>query len=60
MNQLTEIYNIRLTKQQLDVLKKLADCKVNVSEFIRQSISEKLKRDWKVIKENNKKLKLPF
>jgi hypothetical protein len=60
MKQLTEIYNIRLTKQQSEVLKKLANYNVNVSWFIRLAIREKLQRDWSFIKEKQEKLKLPF
>ena len=43
---------ISFTQQQkkaFDVLKKH---NVNVSQFIRTAIKEKLKKDWKIIKEN--------
>jgi hypothetical protein len=33
---------------------------VNVSQFIRIAIKEKLKRDWKSIKEKSEKINYPF
>ena len=55
-------YNIvkplRISEEQDSTLKKLKDYKVNVSQFIRDAIKEKLKRDWKKIKE--KKSDCPF
>lgn len=54
------IHKVRLTEQQrqaFDVLKKYD---VNLSQFIRQAIKEKLQRDWKQIKEDKHKIKLPF
>ena len=41
----------------LDILKTYD---VNVSQFIRQAIKEKLQRDWKTIKENKSKDYCPF
>lgn len=38
----------------LDVLKSKG---VNVSQFIRQAIKEKLRRDWKEIKEKHERIK---
>ena len=33
---------------------------VNISDFIRTAIAEKIKRDWKGIKEQNRKQDCPF
>lgn len=60
MKQLTETYSIRLNKKQSETLQKLKDHDVNISDFIRLAIKEKLQRDWKQIKENKEKIKLPF
>ena len=60
MNKYTVIHTIRFSKQQAESLKKLKDYNVNVSQFIRQAIAEKIKRDWKQIKEKKERVKLPF
>ena len=51
MNKYTVIHTIRFSKQQSESLQKLKDYDVNISQFIRIAISEKIKRDWKQIKE---------
>jgi len=50
MKQFTERQVIMISKTQANSLKILKSKKVNVSQFIRQSIKEKLERDWKEIK----------
>lgn len=60
MKQLTEIYTIRFSSQQSENLQKLKYYDVNISQFIRLAIAEKIKRDWKQIKENKQRVKLPF
>ena len=60
MNKYTVIHTIRLSKQQAESLKKQKDCDVNISQFIRLAISEKIKRDWKQIKEEKQRVKIPF
>ena len=60
MDKLTEIYTIRFTKNQVLSLKKLKKYDVDVSNFIRIAISEKIKRDCKQIKEKKERVKLPF
>ena len=60
MDKLTEIYTIRFTKNQAESLQKLKDYDVNVSQFIRLAIAEKIKRDWKQIKEKKERVKLPL
>ena len=60
MNKYTVIHTIRFSKQQSESLQKLKDYDVNISQFIRIAISEKIKRDWKQIKEEKQLVKLPF
>ena len=60
MNKYTVIHTIRFSKQQAESLQKLKDYDVNISQFIRIAISEKIKRDWKQIKEKKERVKLPF
>ena len=60
MNKLTIIHTIRFSEKQAESLQKLKDYDVNVSQFIRHAIAEKIKRDWKQIKEKKERVKLPF
>ena len=60
MSKYTVIQTIRFSSQQAESLQKLKDYDVNISQFIRIAISEKIKRDWKQIKENKQRVKLPF
>jgi hypothetical protein len=57
--QLTYKKVISFTEQQKKSLKKLEEYDVNVNEFIRIAIREKLSREWKGIKES-KDNKCPF
>ena len=60
MTKLSVIQTIRFTEKQAESLQKLKDYDVNVSQFIRLAIAEKIKRDWKSIKEKKERVKLPF
>ena len=60
MTKLTVIHTIRFSEKQAESLQKLKDYDVNVSQFIRLAIAEKIKRDWKEIKEKKERVKLPF
>lgn len=60
MKQLTVIKTIRFTGKQAESLQKLSDYDVNVSQFIRSAIKEKISRDWKSIKEKKVKNICPF
>jgi hypothetical protein len=63
MEQLTEIYHVRFSKQQAKSLEVLKKHNVVMSKFIRQAVKEKIQRDWKNIKtdfDNSKKEKIPF
>ena len=51
---------IGFTKKQKDSLEKLSLYGVNVNDFIRTAIKEKIQRDWKEIKESKNKYKCPF
>jgi len=51
---------IMISESQHKSLEILKSYNVNISQFIRQAIKEKLHRDWKTIKENKDKLKIPF
>ena len=60
MTKLSVILTIRFSEKQAESLQKLKDYDVNVSQFIRIEIAEKIKRDWKQIKEKKERVKLPF
>lgn len=60
MQQYTEKQTIRISKIQRQSLTILESKGVNVSQFIRLAIKEKLQRDWKSIKEKSEKIKCPF
>ena len=60
MAKLTNNYTIRFSDEQINSLNKLKDYDVNISKFIRLAIAEKIKRDWKQIKEEKQRVKLPF
>ena len=60
MSKLIVIHTIRFSEKQAESLQKLKDYDVNVSQFIRLAIAEKIKRDWKQIKEKKERVKLPF
>jgi hypothetical protein len=51
---------LSFTKQQKKAFEVLRKYDVNVNDFIRIAISEKLKRDWKSIKEKKEQIYLPF
>lgn len=51
---------IGFTEQQQKAFNTLEEHNVNVNQFIRQAIKEKLKKDWKSIKEQKERIKLPF
>lgn len=51
---------IGFTKIQQNAFKILESYGVNVNQFIRLAIKEKLKKDWKTIKEKKEKVYCPF
>lgn len=58
--QLTKSKTIRFSEVQMNSLDILENYGVNVNQFIRLAISEKLKKDWKTIKEKKEKIICPF
>lgn len=60
MKQLTKSKTIRFTETQMNSLVILENYGINVNQFIRQSVKEKLQKDWKQIKESKNKDKCPF
>ena len=51
---------IGFTETQKKAFETLEDYGVNVNKFIRLAVAEKIKKDWKTIKENKLKTKCPF
>lgn len=45
---------IGFTEQQRNSLEKLSFYGVNVNQFIRQAVKEKIQKEWVMIKENHK------
>jgi len=60
MKQLTKSKTIRFSETQMNSLSILENYGVNVNQFIRLAVKEKLQKDWKTIKENKLKTKCPF
>jgi len=59
-NQYTYKKQIGFTQTQRKSLLKLQKYGVNINQFIRQAISEKIKHEWKFIKEKKERIKCPF
>jgi hypothetical protein len=51
---------IGFTETQKKAFETLEDYGVNVNKFIRLAVAEKIKKDWKTIKESKNKIKCPF
>jgi len=60
MKQLTKSKTIRFTEPQMNSLNILQNYGVNINQFIRLAVKEKLQKDWKEIKEKKEKIKYPF
>ena len=60
MRQLTKRKTITFSEMQLDTLNILQNYGVNINQFIRLAIKEKLQKDWKEIKEIKEKMKDTF
>jgi hypothetical protein len=56
----TKVKVIKITDTQFQTLKKLESYNVKVSDFIRDAISEKIKRDYEELKPKPKKEYCPF
>ena len=60
MKQLTKSKTIRFNETQMNSLNILQNYGVNINQFIRLAVKEKLQKDWKEIKEKKEKIKYPF
>jgi post-segregation antitoxin (ccd killing protein) len=60
MKQKTIKQEFRISVDQWSTLQVLSCYGVNISQFIRTAIAEKIKRDWKEIREKKVKTKIPF
>lgn len=60
MEQYTEVTTIKLSKIQKQTLAKLKERKIKVSQFIRDAISEKLRRDASELIVKPPKIFIPF
>ncbi len=60
MKQLTKSKTIRFSETQMNSLTILESYGVNVNQFIRIAVAEKIKKDWKTIKEKKEKIICPF
>ena len=56
----TEILKVRISKEQKQTLEKLKEYNVNVAQFVRNAIKEKLEREKVEIITNYKSLECPF
>lgn len=60
MKKYTETKVIRISEVQLRTLQKMKDYKVDVSQFIRDAISEKIQREYSELIPKPKKEYCPF
>ena len=60
MKNYTKIKHLRITEAQHNTLVKMKSYNVDVSEFIRQAIKEKIKRDYNNLIPKPKKEYCPF
>jgi hypothetical protein len=60
MKQYTFKKLLSFTEQQKNAFNELERHDVNVNQFIREAIKEKLQKEWKTIKENKTKEYCPF
>jgi len=60
MKQYTQTKVIRITKTQLMTLHKMKSYNVDVGKFIRDAISEKIKREYQDLIPNPNKIIIPF
>jgi len=58
--QLTKSKTIRFSETQMNSLAILETYGVNVNQFVRIAVAEKIKKDWKTIKEKKEKIICPF
>jgi hypothetical protein len=51
---------IGFTKMQQNAFKTLESYGINVNQFVRLAVKEKLQKDWKLIKQKKQKIICPF
>jgi len=51
---------LSFSEQQKKAFETLEKYDVNINQFIRQAVKEKIQRDWKLIKEEKDNFKYPF
>ena len=56
----TEFIGFKISKTQKQTLDKLKGYNINVSQFVRNAIKEKIERDYDDLKEKSKKEYCPF
>ena len=56
----TKVKVVKITPVQHETLKKLDSYKINVAQFIREAIAEKIKREYKYLLPKPKKEYCPF
>ena len=56
----TKVKVVKITEIQHETLKKLDSYQINVAQFIRDAISEKIKREYKNLLPKPKKSDCPF
>ena len=56
----TEVFNLKISKQQKQTLEKLKSRNIKVSSFVRKAIAEKINRDYENLKEKPKDEFCPF
>ena len=56
----TEVFTLKISKQQKQTLEKLKSRNIKVSSFVRKAIQEKINRDYENLKEKPKGEFCPF
>ena len=56
----TEVFNLKISKQQKQTLEKLKSRNIKVSSFVRKAIAEKINREHENLKEKHKDEFCPF
>ena len=56
----TEVFTLKISTTQKQTLSKLRDRNINVSDFVRKAIVEKIERDYKELQPKPKNQYCPF
>ncbi len=60
MKQYTKVKVLKITQTQHDTLKKIDSYGINVAQFVRDAISEKIKKEYADLIPKPKKIHCPF